>query len=408
MMRFLKGLWSNIATILTALVLAIIVWVSSVVSADPNVNAEFLNPIQVQIVGLADDQTIVGDIQDTVYVNLGAPQSIWNQLNVNSEYVTATVDVSNLGTGEYFLTIEIEVGLKPVRVISVNPSEVKVQVENIVSVEKAVHVVTVGELATGYQADELSHEDLWTNISGPESVVAKVDQVVAVIDISGLRETVNQEVTLRVLDEDGLEISGLEITPATTIVTQEISQSGGYRDKTVSLDLIGELEKGYKLTNIAVTPSLVTLFSSDPSIVASMPGYVRTEQIDISGLTEDMEIQVLLVLPEGVSLESEEKTVLVQIGVSAIESSATIEVPIEVIGLISGLEVVLPYEELDLLISGPLPVLETLTADDILLVINLTGYSAGTYLVTPQVESLPDDLIVDTIIPEIEVTIRSN
>jgi len=408
MMRFLKGLWSNIATILTALVLAIIVWVSSVVSADPNVNAEFLNPIQVQIVGLADDQTIVGDIQDTVYVNLGAPQSIWNQLNVNSEYVTATVDVSNLGTGEYFLPIEIEVGLKPVRVISVNPSEVKVQVENIVSVEKAVHVVTVGELATGYQADELSHEDLWTNISGPESVVAKVDQVVAVIDISGLRETVNQEVTLRVLDEDGLEISGLEITPATTIVTQEISQSGGYRDKTVSLDLIGELEKGYKLTNIAVTPSLVTLFSSDPSIVASMPGYVRTEQIDISGLTEDMEIQVLLVLPEGVSLESEEKTVLVQIGVSAIESSATIEVPIEVIGLISGLEVVLPYEELDLLISGPLPVLETLTADDILLVINLTGYSAGTYLVTPQVESLPDDLIVDTIIPEIEVTIRSN
>jgi YbbR domain-containing protein len=405
MMRFLKGLWSNIATILTALVLAIIVWVSSVVSADPNVNAEFLNPIQVQIVGLAEDQTIVGDIQDTVYVNLGAPQSIWNQLNVNSEYVTATVDVSDLGTGEYFLPVEIEVGLFPVRVISVNPSEVKIQVENIVSVEKAVHAVTVGELATGYQADELSHEDLWTNISGPESVVAKVDQVVAVIDISGLRETVNQEVTLRVLDEDGLEIRGLDITPATTTVTQEISQSGGYRDVTVSLDLVGKLETGYKLTNHAVTPSLVTLFSSDPSIVASMPGFVRTEEIDISGLTEDIEIQVLLVLPEGVSLESEEKTVLVQIGVSAIESSATIEVPINVIGLISGLEVILPYEEMELLISGPIPVLDTLIADDILLVLDLTGYSKGVYLVTPQVESLPDDLIVDTIIPEIEVTI---
>jgi YbbR domain-containing protein len=408
MMKFLKNLWNNIATILTALMLAIIVWVSSVVSADPNVNAEFSNPIEVQIVGLADDQTLVGGYQDTVIVNLGAPQSKWDQLIGHSDYITATIDVTDLGSGEYILPIDIEVGLSPVRVISVNPPEVKVKVENVVSVEKAVHAVTIGELATGYQTDELSSEDLWANVSGPESIIANVDQVVAVIDISGLRETVDHEVTLRALDEDGLEISGLDITPATTIVTHEISQSGGYRDVSVTVDIINEPDSGYRLTYISVFPTTVTLFSTDPLLIANMPGFVRTEEIDLSGLTEDTSTRVLLVLPEGVSLESEQKTVLVQIGVSAIESSATIKVPIQVIGLISGLEAILPYDEIELLVSGPLPVLDTLTVEDILMVINLSGYSTGTYLVTPQIESIPDDLVIDTIIPAIEVTIQSN
>ena len=405
-MKFFQKLWNNISTIIIAFILAIIVWVSSVVSADPNVNAEYSEPIQIQIIGLAEDQTLVGAIQETVIVKLGAPQSIWDQMNGSSEYISATVDVSNLESGDYFLTVDIEVEHSPVRVISIFPAEIKIQVENIISVEKAVRAVTIGELATGFQADELSIDDLWANISGPEYLVNQVDQIVAVVDITGKRDTITQEVSLKILDKDGLEISGLEIIPSTTYVTQEISQPPGYRDVTVSLDLIGELEVGYKLTNHSVSPSLVTLYSSDPSIVANMPGFVRTEPIDLSGLTSDTELRALLVLPEGVSLESEEKTVLIQIGVSAIESSDTLKVPIQIVGLTSGLEAVLPYLDIDLLISGPIPILDILVPGDILLVIDLTDYEIGTYLVTPIVESLPESLVIDTNFSEIEVTIQ--
>ncbi|MCK5347329.1 MAG: hypothetical protein KAR20_28160, partial [Candidatus Heimdallarchaeota archaeon] len=64
MMRFLRKLWSNISTIITAFIFAIIVWVSSVVSADPNINADYSHAIPVQVIGLADDKTLVGGFQE--------------------------------------------------------------------------------------------------------------------------------------------------------------------------------------------------------------------------------------------------------------------------------------------------------------------------------------------------------
>ncbi len=406
-MQFIRKLWSNISTIMTAFAFAIIVWVSSVLSADPYVPTVYFEPIPLQIVGLADDQILVGDVQETVIVKLGAQESIWQQLNENGEVISATLDVSDLKAGEHFLSIDIDVNLSAVSVISVTPSDVRIYLENIVHIDKSIHAVTVGELATGFQADDLNLDALWVNISGPESAVERVDQVIAVLDISGKRDSVSQQASLQVLDSDGKEIEGLNLSPSTINISQEISQSPGYRDVAVTVDLIGNIEPGYKLTNISVSPTTVTLSYSDPQAVADMPGFVKTEVINLAGLTEDLEMRVLLVLPDGVSLESEEKTVLVQIGVAPIQSSDTFKIPIQIIGLTSGLEAILPYIDLDILISGPLPILETLLPDDILLVVDLTDYEIGAFLVTPKIESIPENLIIDTIISEVEIIIQS-
>ena len=404
-MKVLKNIWKNISTILISFLLAILVWVSAVVSEDPN-KTELMEPIQVEIVGLAENKLLVDGNDEEVVVELDAPQSIWDQINSNGDLVLAKVDVSGLSAGEYFLPIELVINTKPVREISLNPSEIKVVIENLVSEEKAVSVITVGELATGFQSDELNYNDLWANISGPESLVNQVDQIVAVLDISGKRETLSQEVTLQILDSEGKDISGLVIVPELTIVTQTISPSGGYKNVAVLLESIGEPAAGYRFTNISVTPDFVTLYSSDPVIYASIPGFVMTESIDITGLTENWDGRVLLNLLDGVYFQSEEKTVLVQIEVSPIQSSDILKVSIQSTGLLSELEVVLPYETIELLLSGPMPILDSISEEDFLLLIDLTDLGIGTHLVLPTVESYPDGLNIDTIIPEIEIIIQ--
>lgn len=59
-----------------------------------------------------------------------------------------------------------------------------------------------------------------------------------------------------------------------------------------------------------------------------------------------------------------------------------------------------------MIISGPLSLLDTLTRQDVRATVDLTGLIAGTYQITPKVEILIADVIVELILPNtIEVVI---
>jgi YbbR domain-containing protein len=61
----------------------------------------------------------------------------------------------------------------------------------------------------------------------------------------------------------------------------------------------------------------------------------------------------------------------------------------------------------DILIAGPLPVLNQLRQEDVRVFLDLTGLGAGTYQVTPQVTLLPTELRVEKVLTSpIEVTIH--
>ena len=60
----------------------------------------------------------------------------------------------------------------------------------------------------------------------------------------------------------------------------------------------GQIAAGYKLTNIFASPATVTIYSSDPEILASVNGYLETTPINLNGANDDMEIRVSLNLPK--------------------------------------------------------------------------------------------------------------
>ena len=148
------------------------------------------------------------------------------------------------------------------------------------------------------------------------------------------------------------------MSPDTVTVTQPITLLGGYRYVIVRPVSVGQVASGYRLTNIFVSPVGIVVFSSDPELVNNLPGYVETQPIDLTGKTDDFETLVDLNLPEGVSVVGDPK-VLVQVSIAAIESSLSISLPVEVIGLAPGLEVISPAT-VDVILSGPVPVLNTL------------------------------------------------
>jgi YbbR domain-containing protein len=211
------------------------------------------------------------------------------------------------------------------------------------------------------------------------------------------------------VDGNGGIIQGLTLTPDQVKMTVNVVQSGGYRDVAVKVETVGQPISGYRVTNIIISPPTVTLFSSDPQVVAEMPGYVSTQPLDLTEIDDDKEVRLTLDLPSGVTIVGEEQSVQVQIGIAAVETSISLSVPITVIGLGTGLEAVVSPESVDIFLTGPLPILDDLTSEDVLIYVDLTDLEPGSHLVEPQVEILSDRVVQEAINPDtIEITISES
>jgi YbbR domain-containing protein len=140
------------------------------------------------------------------------------------------------------------------------------------------------------------------------------------------------------------------------------------------------------------------VFSEDPQLVEGLPGYVNTKPLDLTGADNYLETILELDLPNGVTVVGD-PTVLVQVNVTALETNMLISREIEIIGLLPGLVAEVSPPQVSVRVSGPVPVLDNLTLRDIRVVVDLTNLEAGVHTLTPTIEILPTDVILEDASP---------
>jgi len=399
-----RWLARNFGTLLLALILAFVVWVSAVVNADPNEEGVF-EPVTINVIGQDPGLLLVGDFQDDVSLTLRAPKSIWAALNTNPDLVSAWIDLSGLGTGEHTVNVQLQVDISPIRILEVDPEEVSVSLEPLLSKEMPVELVIEGEPPLGYRQGEAVVQPENATVTGAESVVTQVAEVIARLDLTGAIDTIERDVELIAVDGNRAVIPDVTVTPRVAHITQPVSLLGGFKNVVVKVVTTGKVQEGYRLTNISVSPLTVTLFADNPQLIEDIPGFVETLPVDLTGLQDYYETVVSLNLPEGVRVVSDQR-VLVQVSIAAIEGSLTLTVPVEVIGLAPDLVAVISPETVDIIVAGPLNILESLTAEDFQVVVDLSGQPPGVYQRAPEVVRFPEEVRVQTILPEtIEVEI---
>ncbi len=381
-------------------------WISSVTSADPDQTRTMNTPIPVQIIGQSSNLIFSTAPPKSVQVTLRAPSSIWALIEDNPSLVSAILDISGLSAGEHTQDLQIQVNARPVQIVSVAPQTATFSLEPLIAKAMDVDLRISGEVAVGYQVGESSLEPVEVVVSGAQSQVEKVNRVQVSIDLNRTRDNFDQTLKLEVLDERGLPVNGVTVSPDTVHVVLPVSQQGGYRDVAIKVVTLGRVASGYRLTDISVSPPVVTIYSEDPALVNSLPGVLETQPLDLQSAQDDITTRLNLSLPPGISVIGEQ-TVLVQAGVSPIESSVTISGQrIEVIGLDENLNVQISPSSVDIILSGPLPVLDTLTRQSVRVTVDLTGLTTGTHQVTPSVEVLVSDVKVESILPNtIEITL---
>jgi len=401
-----RWLGRNLSTLILAFLLAVVVWVSAVLSTDPNVEAAYPRSVELEVLYQDPGVLQVAKIPTSVRLTLNAPQSIWQKLNANPDSVRAWIDLSGLSDGTHIVPVKTQIGMTPVQIVAVEPAEVEVTLEPLVTRLYPLHVNVTGDPALGYRKGSLQVDPPNVTISGPRTLTDRVVAVQVNLNVAGSNDTVKKSIPVQPVDVNGELVTGLTLTPSSVDVTQEISLLGGYRNVVVKVVTTGQVAEGYWLTNVSVTPPNVTVFSSNPALVNALPGFVETNPLDLSGLSDDVDIRATLNLPDGVSLAGEQ-SVLVRLSIAALEGSLPITLPLEVVGLPPELKAKISPETVELLLTGPLPLLNNLTPGGIRISVNLTGLDVGVYQVTPVVDLLPSQVRVASILPEsVEVTIE--
>lgn len=406
MIRFLL---KNLRTLGLAFILALIVWIAAVSTADPNEERLYPKPIPIQILGLSSDLVITQQSADSLQATLRAPRSVWQEiLDSKQPPIRAHVDASTLQDGTYTLPVQIEINTHPLRLIEAAPDTVTIQVEKLVTRTLPIHLTVYGEPAVGYEAGDPISEQTSVILTGPESKVNSVQRVQARISISGSRESVDQLISLTALDKNNQPVNGLILTPESIHVLLPITLRGGYRDVAVKVNVQGAPASGYRLTSISVYPPIVTVFSADPNLVESLPSFVETQPLDLQNLTEDIETRLTLALPDGISVVGEQ-TVRVVVDIEPIQGSLTLaNQPVEINNLGEGLEAVLSPTTVNVILSGPLPLLDKFRPQDLRLFVDADGLEIGTHQLDVQVELPNTEISAESLLPStVEVTIQA-
>lgn len=390
---------ANVRTFLLALILGISVWVSAITSADPDEIRMYPDAIPLEIIGNDPSLITTSDIPSNVEVTLRAPRSVWEQLTAQEDSVQATLDLSGLSAGEHRVEIQVRVLVRPYQIVLKNPETVIVKLEpnatRTLSLERSLR----GIPAIGYQAGDVTLDPTEVVISGPESIVNQATRARVFVNLDGARENIQQSNAIQIVDENNTILKGLIITPETVKVNVPVSQQGGFRDVAVKVVVQGQIAAGYRLENISVFPPVVTVFASDPELVNSLPGVVETQPLDLQDAEENITTRLALNLPENVTLVGAQ-TVQVTVGISPIQTSLTLlNQKIEVIGLSEGLMAQVLPQTVDVILSGPVPVLDALTPQDVIVTVDLAGLKPGTYQLMPKVDVLVDNVLVESILP---------
>lgn len=401
----MRWITSNLRTLLLALVLGVSVWISAVTAADPD---EVRSPIMVplEIIGQDPSLVITSETPSIIEVTIRAPSSVWEQFTAQENPVRAILDLSGLGAGDHTENVQIQISVRPTQLVLANPTTVPVNLERLATQTLPIDLSLTGQPAVGYQAGEAAMDPADIVISGPESLVDQIARTRVLVSLDGAREGIDQAIPVEILDKQNALIDGITVNPESIHVTIPISQQGGFRDVAVKVVVSGQVAAGYRLENISVFPQVITVFASDPELVNNLPGVVETQTLDLQEAKEDITTRLALTLPQNITIVGVQ-TVEVQVGISPIQTSLTLlNQTINVTGLPEGLTAVISPQTVDVIISGPLPGLDALTPQDIIVTVDVTGLVTGIYQLIPTVEVLVDNVLVESILPStIEVVL---
>ncbi len=396
LLRSWRTMRSTPGLFLLSLLLGGALWVFVTEEENPTRIDSLSAPLTVQVFNVEPGLAVANQLP-AIEVRLAAPDERWDDIAAGGGSFSAFVDLNGLTERAQEVRIQVEIaGLRGVRVVGTVPETIIVNLEDLTSVEVPVRIRPVGTMPAGYELGSTSAELPTVTVSGPESLVIRVNDAVADVNVAGLTISFNQTVSLVPRGAGGGEIRGVTLETPALLVSVDIRQSTLAKALPLHARATNAPATGYRVTGIMVSPATISVEGTLEAL--QQFDSLDLEPLDISGAQTDVTRAVAVELPEGLSSD-DRLFVTVVVQISPIDGTVTLELTPQFINLLDGLKPSPDLPTVSVTVSGPLPVLNTLTADDIILTFDVEGLGAGTYDLEPVLD-LPEGVMQDSLRPE--------
>lgn len=330
-----KRLTNNLALKLAALVFAFLLWLIVVNEIDPVERRTYSNVVVTMlhdelILNKGNTYRIVNG--NTATVTVTAKRSILEK--ITPEAIRATADIKDIQLSS-FVPIEVAIGgfEGEYRSATALPNNVEIKIESSKSTKFPINVETIGTLQDGYVLGNLVAQPETVQISGPKSLIGRIEKVVARVDINGISSDSTLEAELVLYDGGG------NVIDQTSLETN----IGGDKKVRVKVELLSTKivevkadvtgispEIGYKIGDVTCEPQRISIAGLEEDIADINEITISSDMLLADNINEKTEetIDISSALPENIRLANEnEKNVVVTIRVEK-AGVKTFEVPI--------------------------------------------------------------------------------
>lgn len=421
-----RKLTANIPLKIMSILVGILVWLL-VVNVDnpiktrtiiiPGENVEVINKAYVD----SDNKMVMQDDNpDPVRVSVTAERKTLARLTASDISVVADLQqAGNLDTKPVMVPIAASCSGVSADNIKVTPQYLEVRLEEKASQDFLVNAnYGTSTPGKGYEVGTQTASPEKVRITGPKSLINKIDKVNATVNVDGKTKDVTEDVNLQIIDknQDSLtdgKMAYLTIdNPKVTVTTKFWKIRTGVK---LRAGYTGEAADGYQVDSVTTVPDTISIAGTDEALeklrLEDNTSWISGDGVDISGEKGDMEKKVSLkdVLPEDTKLTSgASEDVLVRVSILPV-GSRTFSLPaneIEVDNKPSDLQFAFDTDSISVKVKAVDGDIDEFDVSDIKASIDLDGKTEGSYEVPvtvklPKGYELLEDVTTDVTISEI-------
>lgn len=362
---------NNKANMVIALIIAIVLWVY-VLANNPETTA-VVRDVPITITNLEqlenDGLTVLSMDYETVNVTVSGQRT---SVNLSSQDFSVTIDVEGLREGENVVRLEAK-GPSDVSIKSISSEKVKVTVDKYAEAEKPVYVIVSGEAEEKNTEPYIVEQSLSkVKVMGPSSLVANVDYVAAYLyaqDVSDKLDTC--ETKLVPVSANGEQVERVRTSAAKMKVSCLLQE-------TKTVNLVVPVKGKIEALNQAVNAPKTVLVKGAKDILKDVTE-ITCQAIDLSTITEDQEVKLSAILPEGIELSSENINLTAKIVVKEVNTK-NVEFNVENISLVNkdeSLKYLIQGKEVKITVVGADNVLSQISPKDFDVILDCSKLSEG-------------------------------
>lgn len=266
-----------------------------------------------------------------------------------------------------------------VSIRNTNTLSISIKIEDMV--EKTMAVTSNINITpkAGYFASTPVINPEEVNILGAESVVNSVSKLIVTDNKEDVHEDIMGDYDIKAVDEKGTEVLGVTLSSKTARIEVKVSKGKAVK---VKIPTTGQLPSGVKLKDIESSRKTVEILG--PRELLDSINEVSTNPIDLSTITGNKDINLNLILPEGINVSKGEELLTARVNVISMVTKE-FSVKLNITGATDGIKVIPNKENIKVIIKGYQDEIENVTEDNISANLDISTYkSEGTFDVTPK------------------------